>query len=89
MRSRTLAEIFADPLEPPNNERAAKAAEKVKGYAGKKAKDVEADVVDFLVDLRHYCDAMGLDFGRLNRSARHHHEAEVGQHGLAKKTWED
>lgn len=88
MRPKTLSEIFADPLEPTNNERAAKAAEKVKGYAGEKAEDVEADVVDLLVDLRHYCDAVGLDFGRLNRTARHHHEAEVGQHGLAKKTWD-
>lgn len=88
MRPRTLVEVFADPLNPTNNERAAKAAEKVKGYAREKADDVEADVVDLLVDLRHYCDAVGLDFGRLNRTARHHHEAEVGQHGLAKKTWE-
>lgn len=88
MRPRTLVEVFADPLDPTNNERAAKVAEKVKGYAGEKAEDVEADVVDLLVDLRHYCDAVGLDFGRLNRTARHHHEAEVGQHGLAKKTWD-
>lgn len=88
MRSKTLSEVFADPLEPTNTERAAKAAEKVKGYAGEKANDVEADVVDLLVDLRHYCDAVGLDFGRLNRTARHHHEAGVGQHGLAKKTGE-
>lgn len=88
MRPRTLVEVFADLLDPTNNERAARAAEKVKGYAGEKADDVEADVVDLLADLRHYCDAVGLDFGRLNRTARHHHEAEVGQHGLAKKTWE-
>jgi hypothetical protein len=88
VRPKTLSEIFADPLEPTNNERAAKAAEKVKGYAGEKAEDVEADVVDLLVDHRHYCDAVGLDFGRLNRTARHRHEAEVGEQGLAKKTWE-
>jgi len=88
VRPRTLVEVFADLLDPTNNERAARAAEKVKGYAGEKADDVEADVVDLLADLRHYCDAVGLDFGRLNRTARHHHEAEVGQHGLAKKTWE-
>lgn len=87
MRPKTLSEVFADPLEPTNTERAAKAAKKVKGYAGEKADDVEADVVDLLVDLRHYCDAVGLDFGRMNRSARYHHEAEVGQYGLAKKTW--
>lgn len=88
MRPKTLSEVFADPLEPTNTERAAKAAEKVKGYAGEKADDVGADVVDLLVDLRHYCDAEGLDFGRLNRAARNHHEEEVGAQGLAKKTWE-
>lgn len=88
MRSRTLAEVFADPLDPTNDERALKAALKVKGYAGKDADDIEADVCDMLVDLRHYCDAVGLDFGRINRIARNHHEEEVGTQGLAKKTWE-
>mgnify|MGYP000935753167 CR=1 FL=1 len=88
MRPRTLVEVFADPHDSTNNERAAKAAEKVEGYAGEKTDDAEADVVDLLVDIRHNCDAVGLDFGRLNRTARHHHEAEVGQHGLAKKTWD-
>lgn len=85
VRSRTLAEVFADPLDPTNDERALKAALKVKGYAGKDADDIEADVCDMLVDLRHYCDAVGLDFGRINRIARNHHE---DTQGLAKKTWE-
>ena len=88
MRPRTLAEVFADPLDPTNDERALKAALKVKGYAGENADDIEADVCDMLVDLRHYCDAVGLDFGRINRTARNHHEEEVGTQGLAKKTWE-
>ena len=63
MRPRTLVEVFADPLDPTNNERGAKVAEEVKGYGGP-------------------------DCGGLNRAARHRHEAEGGQHGLAKETWE-
>lgn len=89
MKLRDMAATFEDTAWPTNDERAVKAGLKVKGYAGEKAEDVEADVIDLLVDLRHYCDATGLDFGRINRTAQHYHEEEVGQQGLAKKTWED
>ena len=33
-------------------------------------------VIDLLTDLRHYCDAVGLDYGDLNRVACGHYHAE-------------
>ena len=71
-----------------NNERAALAGAKIRAYSGP-SDDPQSDVIDFLTDLRHYCDARGLDFVRLNNIAREHHEYEVAESGPAKKTWED
>lgn len=71
-----------------NSARAVRGAEKVRGHSGCEDDD-ESNVTDLLTDIRHYCDAMGLDYGRLNNRARSHHEAEVAEDGLAKKIWED
>lgn len=32
----------------------------------------EEDLIDFLTDLRHFCDRAGLDFGHLDRIAHDH-----------------
>ena len=36
----------------------------------------ETDLIDLLADARHLCDARGLDFHRLDRTAHHHYTVE-------------
>lgn len=45
------------------------------GYEG--APDWAATVTDALCDLRHLCDAHGLDFGNLDRIGYGHYQAEL------------
>lgn len=42
-------------------------------------------VADMLTDLRHYCDAAGIDFADQDRAARAHYVAELAERlGLSK-----
>jgi len=59
----------------PNMNRIARARVAVKGYAGE-FHDLEANIVDILADIRHLCEAKGMDFERLDRTARSNYEAE-------------
>jgi hypothetical protein len=36
-------------------------------------------IIDLLADIRHYCDAYELDFGKLDKTAYRHYTAEVVQ----------
>ncbi len=44
------------------------------GYDGEP--DYEADIVDLLADLRHFCAGAGLDFDELDERAKRHYVAE-------------
>ncbi len=46
----------------------------IDGYAGNE--DLEDVVVDILTDLRHLCDAEGLDFAQHDRTAYQHYLEE-------------
>lgn len=59
----------------PNMARIQRARKAVKGYAGE-FHDLEANIKDILTDLRHLCEAKGIDFEACNRSARNGYEAE-------------
>ena len=48
---------------------------RIPGYKGEP--DYEADVIDLLTDLRHFCAAAGLDFDQFNETAKRHHEHET------------
>lgn len=39
----------------------------------------ETDITDLLADIRHFCDANGLDFANLDRMAYQHYLAELGE----------
>ena len=64
-----------------SNSRRAKRAERtvrhysrVPGYKGEP--DYEADIADFLTDLRHFCAGAALDFEEMVERSRRHYEAE-------------
>jgi len=64
-----------------NDLRAFTAAEMVKYYSLDSnyrygEPDYEADIVDFLTDLRHLCERLNLDFEELCRLSQRHYEAE-------------
>ncbi len=42
---------------------------------------LDSAVVDILADLRHYCEAMGMDFADLDRVALGHYLAEMNDGG--------
>lgn len=42
----------------------------------------EEDVIDFLTDLRHFCDQAGLDLSNLDRIAHDHYLAELAEEPL-------
>lgn len=42
----------------------------------------EEDVIDFLTDLRHFCDRARLDLGSLDRIAHDHYLAELTEEPL-------
>lgn len=39
----------------------------------------DSAVTDMLCDIRHFCDAEGLDFGKLDKTAHRHYVLEAGQ----------
>lgn len=60
---------------PENQDRAESARMAVVGYKG--GGGTECDIIDILSDIRHLCDAEGLDYDNLSRIAGNHHLAEV------------
>ncbi|ABS65796.1 conserved hypothetical protein [Xanthobacter versatilis] len=50
-------------------------AARVRGTAPVYAED---EVIDLLVDIRHLCDAAGIDFARCNYLSRNHYHHETG-----------
>ena len=56
-------------------EKVVKHYSRVPGYEGEA--DWMADVTDLLADLRHFCQAHGLDFDELDGLAERHFEAEM------------
>lgn len=39
----------------------------------------EDEVIDLLIDIRHLCDAAGLDYARCHYLARGHYDHEIGR----------
>ena len=66
-----------------NNQRAAFAGEAVKAYAKRTGmltgEDPETVVSDLLNDMRHLCDALGLDFEALAANDMHYHAELRGE----------
>jgi hypothetical protein len=59
----------------PNMNRIQRARKAVRGYAGE-FHDLEANIKDILCDLRHLCEAKGIDFDKCDRMARDHYQVE-------------
>ena len=55
-------------------ERTVRHYSRISGYRGEP--DYEADVIDLLTDLRHFCTGGGLNFDELYETSRCHYEAE-------------
>ena len=69
-----------------NIERGLRARKAVMAYIEHEADRVEGDSLgDLLIDLRHYCDAMGFDWERSLALSMTSYEYERAQEGKARK----
>lgn len=66
---------MTDSNEITNAERAARCHAAIATYNDER--DVRANAIDLLTDLRHWCDARGLAFHELDRMACDHYLAEL------------
>lgn len=66
-------------MKPANKKRAARLKKLIKGYAGDPFGDLKTDVIDVLADIRHLCQAHGLNYGVLEADAFDHYIAERGE----------
>ena len=62
-------------MKNPNTNRVKRIRKAIKGYDGE-FHDLRANVVDVLVDLRHLCDAKGIDFEKADSLALNHYVLE-------------
>ncbi len=44
-----------------------------------------AKVIEALTDIRHACDVLGLEFGKLDKEAQEHYENYIGVNGIAQR----
>lgn len=68
------------PMIETNDDRARRAAHALRtyrDYTGDGATAPDEDVIDFLTDLRHYCDRHGLALGNCDRIAHGHYLEEL------------
>lgn len=61
----------------PNTARVKNAREALTKYREGDPHDKQANVIDLLTDLRHYCDAHNLDFTACDLIAQGHHTEET------------
>jgi hypothetical protein len=60
-----------------NTRRVNRIAQVIARDNGSTAQDIKDGVTDLLTDIRHYCDAHGLDYGERDKSAYHHYQEEA------------
>jgi hypothetical protein len=76
------AEVFMVKQLKRNRERAMRVKASLKYYKGTHLTEtgpVEySDLVDFMVDIRHYCDMVNECHGDADQTAHHHYLAELG-----------